>query len=434
MIGRMQAQEPPQPERGRIGADLIVEHAAELLVCPPEDDGLGAVPDGALAAADGRIVWVGPTSKLDARVVRRPHAEVIDATGKVVMPGLVECHTHLVFGGSRAHEMQMRAAGATYADIAAAGGGIMSTVHATRQASTGELHERGLATLRDLLRLGLTTVEAKSGYGLSVAHELRLLEIYARLDAAQPVTVVPTFLGAHVVAPEYRDEPDGYVDLIVGEMIPQVARRGLARFCDVFCEQGAFTLAQSRRVLEAGLEHGLRPKLHADQFADGGGAELAAELGAVSVDHVDHAGTAGIAALAAAGVTAVLLPGAVAFLGLQRFAPARALIEGGVPVALSTDFNPGSCYCRSPYVVATLASSYLKMSVAEVLRGWTCNAARALGLQREIGSLQPGYRADAILLDVPNAEEIPYDFGANHVSVVVKDGQVVRETQSSSTD
>jgi imidazolonepropionase len=408
-------------------ADLIVEHAAELLVCDPDGDGLGAVADGAVAAAGDRIVWVGSSAELDAHVARGPHTRVLDARGKVVLPGLIECHTHLVFGGSRAHEFQMRAAGATYAQIAAEGGGIMSTVRATRAASTEELHARGRAHLHDLLRLGLTTVEAKSGYGLSTADELRLLEIYARLDAEQPVDVVPTLLGAHVVGPEYRGRPDAYVDLVVGEMIPEAARRGLARFCDVFCEEGAFTLAQSRRVLEAGLAHGLRPKLHADQFTDGGGAELAAELGAVSVDHVDHVGAGGVAALAAAGVTAVLLPGAVAFLGLHHFAPARTLIEGGVNVALSTDFNPGSCHCRSPYIVATLASSYLKMSVAEVLRGWTCNAARALGMQDEIGSLQAGRRADIVVLDVDSALMIPYDFGADHVATVIKDGRVAFE-------
>ncbi|MBM3147849.1 MAG: amidohydrolase family protein, partial [Actinobacteria bacterium] len=211
------------------------------------------------------------------------------------------------------------------------------------------------------------------------------------------------------------------------EMLPEVAGRGLARFCDVFCEQGAFTLQQSRRVLTAGLEHGLRPKLHADQFADGGGGELAAELGAVSADHLDHIGDAGVAAMAEAGATAVLLPGAVAFLGLHHFAPARRLLEGGVRVALSTDFNPGSCHCMSPFIVATLASSYLKMSLTEVLRGWTCEAAGALGLAGEVGSLEEGCRADIVVLDTHRAERIPYDFGVDHVETVVKDGLVVHE-------
>jgi imidazolonepropionase len=417
--------------------DLTIRHAAELLVCPAEGKGLGIIEDGALLARDGRIVWVGRTADLavessgplDDASGRR----IIDASGRVVMPGLVECHTHLVFGGSREHEFQMRAAGASYAEIAAAGGGIMSTVRATRAASTEELLERGRANLRAMLRLGLTTVEAKSGYGLSTEHELRLLEVYRDLDAEQPVDVVPTFLGAHVVGPEYRDRPEAYVDLVVEEMIPEVAERGLARFCDVFCEQGAFTLQQSRRVLTAGLEHGLRPKLHADQFADGGGGELAAELGAVSADHLDHIGDTGVAAMAAAGVTAVLLPGAVAFLGLHHFAPARRLLADGVRVALSTDFNPGSCHCMSPFIVATLASSYLKMSLAEVLRGWTCEPAAALGLAGEVGSLEEGRRADIVVLDTCSAERIPYDFGVDHVHTVVKDGLVVHEAPRAST-
>lgn len=412
---------------------LIIDHAAQLLVCPAHGEGLGIIEDGALVTRDGQILWVGQTTDLPAEYATggagRAGARTIDATGRVVMPGLVECHTHLVFGGSREHELQMRAAGATYAEIAAAGGGIMSTVRATRAASTEELRERGRANLRQMLRLGLTTVEAKSGYGLSTEHELRLLEVYRDLDAEQPIDVVPTFLGAHVVGPEYRDRPDAYIDLVVEEMIPAVAERGLARFCDVFCEQGAFTLEQSRRVLRAGLEHGLRPKLHADQFEDSGGGALAAELGAVSADHVDHIGDSGVAAMAAAGVTAVLLPGAVVFLGLRHFAPARRLLDGGVRVALSTDFNPGSCHCTSPFIIATLASSYLKMSLAEVLRGWTCDAARALDLQGEIGSLEPGCRADVVVLDIGSAERIPYDLGVDHVETVVKAGFVVHEAE-----
>lgn len=420
-------------------ADLIIEHAAELLTCPvdvaadvltpaergPEWRGLGLIPDGALAASGGRVIWVGPSAQIDRHVQRAAGARVVDATGKTVLPGLVECHTHLVFGGSRAHEFQLRAAGASYAQIAAAGGGIMSTVRATRAASDDELYAAGRRNLDELLRMGLTTVEAKSGYGLSTEHELRLLQTYADLDRDHPVGVVPTFLGAHVVGPEYRDKPDAYVDLVAGEMIPEVARRGLARFCDVFCETGAFTLAQSRRVLEAGLEHGLVPKLHADQFRDGGGGALAAELGAASADHLDHIGGAGMAAMAAAGVPAVLLPGAVAFLGLRRFAPAGELLAAGVPVALSTDFNPGSCHCRNPYIVMTLASSYLHMSLAGVLRGYTCVAARALRLEDEVGGLRPGMRADVLVLDVPSAEQIPYDFGAAPVAMVVKGGKVV---------
>jgi len=415
------------PRIERPTADLIVEHAAELLVCPPQGDGLGLIGDAALAARSGRILWVGPSAELDEHAARDRQTTVLDARDKLVMPGLVECHTHLIFGGSRAHEYQLRIAGASYAEIAAAGGGIMSSVRATRAASDEELRARGRERLRRFLRHGVTTLEAKSGYGLSTEQELRLLGLYAQLDGQQPVSIVPTFLGAHVVGPEYRDAPERYVELLIEEMIPEVARGKLARFCDVFCEEGAFSLAQSRRILAAGLEHGLRPKLHAEQFAARGGAALAAELGAVSADHLDAVDAAGIAALAAFGVTAVLLPGAVVFLGLSEFAPARRLLEAGAHVAISTDFNPGTCPCEAPMLIATLASSYLKMTAVEVIRGLTCEAARALALEDQVGSLMPGYQADLLLLDLPGHEELPYRFGGARVETVMKAGVVVIE-------
>ena len=293
------------PGRGR-PADLVVRNAGELLTCA---DGLGVISGGAVAVGEGRISWVGPDPDLEAAVEIGPRTRVIDAGGRVVMPGVVECHTHVVFGGDRAAEFQMRVAGKPYQEIAAAGGGIKSTVNATRAASRDELFERGRRHLGWLLRYGVTTVEVKSGYGLSVHDELRILEVYRDLAAVAPQTIVPTLLGAHTVPLEFAGRADRYVDLVVGEMVPRAAEAGLARFCDVFVEEGAFTLEQARRVLEAGLAHGLRPKLHADQLSAGGGAELAAELGGASADHLDHVSNAGIAALAAAGVTAVLLPG-----------------------------------------------------------------------------------------------------------------------------
>jgi len=419
MAGTRAAHRPP--------ADLVVEHAAELLVCPPQGDGLGVIADGALAARSGRILWVGPSAEVETAVAREATATVLDARGKLVMPGLVECHTHLLFGGSRAHEYQLHVAGAGYQQIAAAGGGIMSTVRATRAAGDEELRARGRERLRRFLRHGVTTLEAKSGYGLSTEHELRLLRLSAQLDGQQPVSIVPTFLGAHVVGPEYREAPERYVDLLVEEMIPAVAQRRLARFCDVFCEEGAFSLEQSRRILRAGLAHGLRPKLHAEQFAAHGGAALAAELGAVSADHLDRVDEAGIAALAAAGVTAVLLPGADVFLGGSDFAPARRLLDAGVHVAISTDFNPGTCTCQDPFLIATLACSYLKMTAVEAIRGLTCEAARALALAGEVGSLLPGHQADMLLLDLAGHEEIPYRFGEVRIEAVVKAGAVVFE-------
>lgn len=416
----MESTQPPV-------ADLIVEHAAELLVCPPDGDGLGIIEDGSLAARDGRLSWVGPASELDAHAARDERTTVLSARGKLVMPGIVECHTHLVFGGSRAREYQQRVSGASYQEVAAAGGGIMSTVYATRAAGDDELRARGREHLRVFVRHGVTTLEAKSGYGLSVEDEVRLLRVCAQLDGQQPVDIVPTLLGAHVVAPEYRGTPERYVDLIVEEMIPRVASQKLARFCDVFCEEGAFSVGQSRRVLQAGLEHGLRPKLHADQFNAAGGAQLAAELGAVSADHLDNVDDAGLAALAAAGVTAVLIPGAVAFLGLTEYAPARRFLAAGVHVALSTDFNPGTCTCRDPFIVATLASSYMKMTAAEVIRGITCEAARALALERHVGTLSAGCQADLLILGLAHHDEIPYSFGSERVETVVKAGAVVHE-------
>ena len=455
---------PPDASAGtRVPApDLVIRHAGELLTCaapagaagvsgppsggahaaaPPREPApagthgtgaLGIIPDGALAATGGRIVWLGADADLEAAVAVGPITRVVDAGGRVVMPGVVECHTHVVFGGDRAAEFQMRVVGTSYQEIAAAGGGIMSTVRETRAASREELFERGRRHLGWLLGYGVTTVEVKSGYGLSLHDELRILEVYRDLAEVVPQTLVPTLLGAHTVPVEYRagsgGGPEAYVDLVVKRMIPEAAARGLARFCDVFVEEGAFTLAQARRVFEAGLEHGLRPKLHVDQLSAGGGAELAAELGAVSADHLDHVSDQGIAALAAAGVTAVLLPGAVFFLGLHEYAPARRLLEAGVRVALSTDFNPGTCYTENVFLIGTIASSHMKMTAAEVLLALTVNAAHALGLAGDVGSLEVGKRADILIMDTTSHLTIPYHWGVNPVATVIKDGVVVAES------
>ncbi len=405
-------------------ADLVVRNAGELLTCA---GGLGIVSNGAVAVSGGRIVWVGPDPDLLAAVTVGPRTRVIDAGGRLVMPGVVECHTHAVFGGDRAAEFQMRVAGRDYREIAAAGGGIRSTVRATREASRAELFSKGARHLESLLAYGVTTVEVKSGYGLTLDDELRILEVYRDLADAAPQTLVPTLLGAHTVPDEYAGRADRYVDLVVGEMIPAVAELGLARFCDVFVEEGAFDVNQARRVLEAGVAHGLRPKLHVDQLTAGGGAELAAELGAVSADHLDHVSEAGISSLAAAGVTAVLLPGAVFFLGLRDYAPARRLLESGVRVALSTDFNPGTCYTENVFLIGTIASTQMKMNAAEVILAATINAAHAVGLDGDLGSLEAGKRADLLILDTASHLTIPYHWGVNPVATVIKDGVVVAE-------
>jgi imidazolonepropionase len=409
-------------------SDLIIRNAGELITCASPD--LGIIRDGALASAGGQIVWVGETADLDDCVEPAPGARVLDAGGRVVIPGIVECHTHVVFGGDRSAEFQMRVSGRSYQEIAAAGGGIKSTVRATREASRRDLFEGGRRHLGWLLRYGVTTVEVKSGYGLSVADELRILEVYRDLAPVVPQTLVPTLLGAHTVPPEFAGRADDYARLVADEMVPKAAEEGLARFCDVFVEEGAFSLAQARVVLEAGVAHGLRPKLHVEQLSAGGGAELAAELGAVSADHLDHVSDAGIAALAGAGVTAVLLPGAVFFLGLSEYAPARRLIEGGVRVALSTDFNPGTCYTENVFLVGTIASTHMKMRAAEVILALTRNAAHAVGLEPEVGSLEPGKRADVLILDTKSHLTIPYHWGVNPVDCVIKDGNVVIEDQT----
>jgi imidazolonepropionase len=430
-----------------IRADLTITGAAEVLVCPPggaggEHPGLGRIVGGAVAVREGRIVWVGPTSRMAEEVRLIPGGESFDAEGRVVMPGLVDCHTHLGFAGDRADEFQLRVTGASYHEIAIAGGGIMSTVHATRSASYEALLASVLRRLDRFLAHGITTLEAKSGYGLSLDHELRLLEVYRDAGADHEVDVVPTLLGAHAVPVEFSDRPEAYVDMVVNKMIPTVAKRGLAKFCDAFCEEGAFTEGQCRRVLAAGVDHGLLPKLHGDQLTSGGGAELAVEMGAVSVDHLDLVGEEGIAALANAwaGATgtgtvsvhgssrapvAVMLPGATFFLGEGGLAPARRLLDAGVRVALSTDFNPGSSPTQNLWLMATMGCSQLGMSVPEVIRGISIEAAAALGLEHEVGSLEVGKRADILVLDCRRHAEIPYRYGMNPVLRVYKDGKCV---------
>ncbi len=419
-----------------IEADLIIKNAGELLTCAGGVTGsgarstLGQIADGAVAARDGRIVWVGKGSALmeEVRLVRGGQA--VDADGRLVMPGLVECHSHLAFAGDRADEFQMRVAGATYQEVAAAGGGIMSTVHGTRGASDGVLRALARKRLDRFLRYGVTTVEAKSGYGLSLEQELRLLEVYRDVSLAHAVDVVPTLLAAHVVPVEYSDRPDDYVKMIVKKMIPGAAKHKLARFCDAFCEQGAFSVEQCRRVLEAGLEYGLLPKLHADQLSYMGGTEMAASLGAVSVDHLDHVSETGIAALTLApgdrrAPVAVLLPGATFFLGEGGYAPARRLLDAGARVALSTDFNPGSSPTQNLWLMGTMGCSALRMTAEEVLRAVTIEAAAAIAVDDEVGSLEVGKKADILILDSSRHVEIPYRYGMNPVWRVFKEGKLM---------
>jgi imidazolonepropionase len=376
---------------------------------------------------------VGSPEDRRARFGELPEAERLDGRGGTLVPGFVDPHTHLPWAGSREEEFSRRLSGATYQEIAAAGGGILSTVAATREASEEELRRRVARRLDLMLAHGTTTAEAKSGYGLNLDDELKQLRAIRDAADAHPVDLVPTLLAAHEIPPEHRGSRERYVDLVCREIVPAAAEAGLARFCDVFCEEGVFTAAESRRVLEAGRDWGLAPRLHADEFVDSGGALLAAELGALSADHLIAVSPAGVEALAGAGVTAVLLPGTSFFLMKHRYAPARRLVEAGVPIALATDCNPGSSHTESVPMVFVLAVFELGLTIEESLTAATLNAACSLGLGAEIGSVEEGKRADLVLLDAPNVLHLAYHYGVNPVAAVVKDGRVVRTASYSSS-
>lgn len=375
---------------------------------------------------DGRIAFVGTPEERHRAFGDLPDAERLDGRGGTLVPGFVDPHTHLPWAGSREEEFAARLAGKTYQEIAAAGGGILSTVAATRRAGEDELAANVRRRLDQMLAWGTTTAEAKSGYGLSKDDELKQLRAIRAASDAHAVDLVPTLMAAHEVPPEWRHDRDRYLDLICEEIVPAAAEQGLACFCDVFCEQGVFTPAESRRVLEAGVRHGLSPRLHADEFVDSGGAELAGELGALSADHLIAVSPAGVEALARSGVTAVLLPGTSFFLMKHKYAPARKLVEAGVPVALATDCNPGSCHTESMPMVFVLSVIELGLTIEEALTAATLNSACCLGLGGEIGSVETGKRADLVLLDAPNLLHLAYHFGINPVAAVVKGGRVVR--------
>jgi len=401
----------------------VLSNVRTLYQCRAEggQSAVHPIEDAALAWEGGRISWVGRRRELPAELAGEPRW---DGAGGIVVPGLVDCHTHLAFGGWRYDEFERRILGVSYLEIARAGGGIRSTVARTREAATPWLVERCLGHLSEMGKLGVTTVEAKSGYGLSLDQELRLLEVYRSVARRAPQRVVATLLGAHVVPPEYQDRRDEYVRLVAEEMIPAAAERGLASFCDVFVEDSAFSIEEARLMLEAGQRHGLGAKLHADQLTSGGGAELAAALGAVSADHLERISDAGIRAMAEAGVVAVSLPLASLYLQ-QPPLPARRLLEAGVPVAVATDFNPGSAPSYHLPLAMTLAATLQRMTPAEALKGATLVAARAIGLEAEVGSLEAGKRADFAVLDAESVEHWLYHFTASACRLAVCDGNVL---------
>jgi imidazolonepropionase len=403
---------------------------------------IGLVEGAGVAFRDGVVVAAGPERDVLRNVDLAPGAVEIDAGGLLVTPGLVDPHTHAVYAKTREHEFAMRVAGSTYEEIAAAGGGIRSSVRDLRAASEEHLLEVGRRSLDRAFAYGATTVEVKSGYGLELEAELKTLRVAAALDREHPVDVVPTFLGAHEVPDEWRSDPDGYVEIVTGEMLPRVVEEGAARFCDVFCEAHVFDVEQSRTILRAAMRLGLGAKLHADELAPTGGAELAAEVGATSADHLVCASDEGIAAMAERGVVAVLLPGTTLSLGKSGFARARAMIDAGVAVALATDMNPGSSMTESMQIVMALASMMLRMSPEEALVAATANAAAAVGLETRVGSVEPGKLCDLVLWEVDDHRAIPYHYGVNLARTVVKRGvpydvgraSAVRRDRSHSTE
>lgn len=413
-------------ENNKRKGDLLIENIGELVtVAGSTRRGREAMRDirvlsgpASVLIRDGKIVYAGPAA--DCPQVE-PEVERIDAEGHCVLPGFVDSHTHLVFGGFREDEFQWRLAGESYMSIMEKGGGIAATTTATREASAEELTQAALLHLRSMLRMGVTTMEAKSGYGLDKETELRQLEVAKRLDEMQPIDVVSTYLGAHDIAPEYKGDPDGYIDFIIREMLPIVKERGLARNVDIFTEKNVFDFEQSRRLLSAAQDMGFATKMHADEIYPLGGAGLAADLGCLSADHLLKISDKDIDKMAKSQTVSTLLP-LTAFSLMDDYAPARKMIDAGCAVALASDLNPGSCFsCSIPLMIA-LATIYMHMSVEEAVTALTINAATALGLQDEIGSIEKGKAGDVVILRYPSYKFLSYHFGMNIVETTVKGG------------
>jgi imidazolonepropionase len=385
---------------------------------------LEVIERGWVACAGERIAAVGPRASVENQVEVTSRTQVIDAQGKVVTPGLIDPHTHLIFGGSREDEFYLRARGADYMEIMEAGGGILSSVRATRSASLEELVTSGRQRLQWMLQMGVTTVECKSGYGLDLQTELKQLEAVRILQQEQPVELVPTFLGAHAWPPEYEGNQEGYVGFLVDTVLPAVREQGVAEYVDVFTEKGVFSVEQSRRIFQRAVELGFSLRVHADEMHTLGGAELAAELGMASADHLLMVSGQGISALAESDVMPILLPG-TAFSLRKPYAPARKMLEAGLPLALATDFNPGSCPTANLVLVMSLACLYMAMTPEEVFNAVTINAAHSLGRSSRLGSLEPGKQADVVIFGVDDYKKVPYFIGVNLVETVIKAGRLV---------
>lgn len=409
---------------------LLIRNASQVLtlrggvrrgraMCEP-----GVIANGALLIDGEKILAVGPASRIE-RLPNSRRAQEIDAQRGIVLPGFVDSHTHLVFPASRADELEMRIRGASYEDIAQAGGGILASVRKLRRLSPAALAEKARRWLQEFAAHGTTTVEVKSGYGLDLKSEIKILEVVRQLHHEGPLELVPTFLGAHVVPAEYGRKPGHYVEMVIRKMIPTVAGMSLAEFCDVFCDRGAFTLAQARAILKAGRVCGLEPRLHAEQLSKTGACQLGVELRAASVDHLEKITRRDIRKLAKSETVATLLPGATFHLGRRDYAPARALIDGGAIVALASDFNPGTSPTYNMGMILSLACTQMRMTPAETIVATTIHAAYSLRRADRVGSLEPGKQADVLLMKVPDYREIPYYFGTNQCALTIKRGRII---------
>ncbi|HEX9916400.1 MAG TPA: imidazolonepropionase [candidate division Zixibacteria bacterium] len=415
-------------------ADLIIKNVGQLLTLRSSKRGpragknmqeLGIIENGTVTIKGNRIISLGKTDKVLSKIKVGKNTKIVDAKNRVVTPGLVDCHTHPIFANTREEEFELRIKGKTYEEIARAGGGIKSSVRKVRKLSKEELIKLAIPRLDRFLSYGTTTIEAKSGYGLSLKDEIKILEVIRQLNRIHPIDLVPTFLGAHEIPEEYKDNKEGYIRLLIEEMIHLVAKRRLAKFCDIFCEKGVFDTKDSKKILLAAKKYGLVPKLHAEQLSHFGGAKLASQIGAICADHLENVTLTDIKLLKKRGVIGVLLPGATFGLGLKKYAPARKMIENNLPIAISTDFNPGSSMSESMPMMMSLSCLMMKLTPAEAIVASTINPAYALNMENQIGSIEPGKKADLVIWEVKNYKEIPYHYGINLVEKIIKNGKVL---------
>ena len=415
--------------------DILITNARQLITLKgparartgKEADELSIIENGAVAIKDEKILAVRTTEEIKANYISD---KIIDASNKVVMPGFVDPHTHPVFVHTRENEFEMRIKGKSYVDISQSGGGIRSSIKAVRKSSEDELYNLAEKRIKKMISNGTTTLEAKSGYGLSTESEIKMLEVIKKLNENLPIDIVPTFMGAHEFPTEYKDNHEEYIRILKEEMMPEVRKQNLAEYCDIFTEDHVYNIQQSRDILNHAKKLGFKLRMHADEIEPIGGAELAAEVGAVSADHLGAASDEGIQALSKAGVIATLLPGTIFSLGMKSYARARNMIDAGVSVALATDYNPGSCNCDSMQFIITLACLQMKMTVAEAITASTINAAYSLEMGDMVGSLEVGKQADILIMDMPSYKYLPYHFGSNNVQTVIKNGEVIWNNQA----